>query len=99
MDKPLENLIGYITVLPGAFSAYRWSVIGQDEILWEFYLNFLFKSLNPEDTVSSKEARKQQQSDSEPITDRANQESRLVSPNEEDDEVEEEEKRLIKKRR
>ena len=40
MDKSLESLIGYITVLPGAFSAYRWEAL-QGGPLWEDY----FKSI------------------------------------------------------
>jgi cellulose synthase/poly-beta-1,6-N-acetylglucosamine synthase-like glycosyltransferase len=44
LDKSLETLSGYISVLPGAFSAYRWSCLKPDDIkgpLWGSY----FKSI------------------------------------------------------
>lgn len=27
LNKPIESLCGYLTVLPGAFSGYRWAAI------------------------------------------------------------------------
>lgn len=48
-DKALESLIGYITVLPGAFSAYRYESLMIDNIngpLWSYYFKSLRQPLN-----------------------------------------------------
>jgi chitin synthase len=33
LDKPMESLFGYCTVLPGAFSAYRVSMVSSDPLM------------------------------------------------------------------
>ena len=27
LNKPIESICGYLTVLPGAFSAFRWAAV------------------------------------------------------------------------
>jgi len=31
LNKPIESICGYLTVLPGAFSAFRWAAV---EVRW-----------------------------------------------------------------
>ena len=46
VDKHLESLFGFITVLPGAFSAYRWECLKKGKIMQNYFL-----SLFPKDGV------------------------------------------------
>lgn len=52
LDKALESTIGFITVLPGAFSAYRWEAL-QGDPLWRDYFKSIFAGTEEMDTFNS----------------------------------------------
>ncbi|OMJ95959.1 hypothetical protein SteCoe_513 [Stentor coeruleus] len=37
MDRALESIIGYVSILPGSFSAYRWERLDNDDILKAYF--------------------------------------------------------------
>jgi chitin synthase len=44
-DKALESVCGWITVLPGAFSAYRWSALQGDPLWVDYFHSFVHPEL------------------------------------------------------
>jgi chitin synthase len=37
LEKATESMIGFITVLPGAFSSYRWAKLNNPYVLSEYF--------------------------------------------------------------
>lgn len=51
LQKPIESLCGFLTVLPGAFSAFRWAAIEGEPLRRYFY--GLYSQVGPENMAGA----------------------------------------------